>query len=108
MEVRRYYIYILTNKVRTVLYTGVTNSLSRRVWQHKNKTMPGFTNLYGLNCLIYFEEFRDINDAIGREKQIKGWSRAKKVTLIAQENPQWNDLSEGWNDYRRDSSHGSE
>ena len=98
MEVRRYYVYILTNKVRTVLYTGVTNSLSRRIWQHKNKTLPGFTSRYNLNCLIYFEEFRDINDAIAREKQIKGWSRAKKTTMIAQENPRWNDLSAGWYD----------
>jgi putative endonuclease len=98
MEVRRYYVYILTNKARTVLYAGVTNSLSRRIWQHKNKILPGFASRYNLDCLIYFEEFRDINDAIGREKQIKGWSRAKKIALIGQENPQWNDLSEGWND----------
>jgi putative endonuclease len=98
MEVRRYYVYILTNKARTVLYAGVTNSLSRRIWQHKNKILPGFASRYNLDCLIYFEEFRDINDAIGREKQIKGWSRAKKIALIEQENPQWNDLSEGWND----------
>jgi putative endonuclease len=98
METRRYYVYILTNKVRTVLYTGVTNSLARRIWQHKNKIMPGFTSRYNLNCLIYFEEFRDINNAIAREKQIKGWSRTKKITLIAQENTQWNDLSAGWYD----------
>jgi putative endonuclease len=97
MEFRRYYVYILTNKARTVLYTGVTNSLSRRIWQHKNKIVPGFASRYGLNYLIYFEEFRDINDAIGREKQIKGWSRAKKVALIGQGNPQWSDLSEGLN-----------
>ncbi len=95
METRRYYVYILTNKVRTVLYTGVTNSLSRRIWQHKNKIMPGFTSRYNLNSLVYFEEFRNINNAIAREKQIKGWSRAKKIALVAQENPQWNDLSAG-------------
>jgi putative endonuclease len=98
MEIRRYYIYILTNKVRTVLYTGVINSLSRRIWQHKNKIMPGFTSRYNLNCLIYFEEFRDINHAISREKQIKGWSRAKKIALITQGNPQWDDLGKGWYD----------
>jgi putative endonuclease len=97
MEVRRYYVYILTNKAHTVLYTGVTNCLSRRIWEHKNKIIPGFTSRYGLNWLIYFEEFRDINNAIGREKQIKGWSRAKKITLIAQKNSPWNDLSEGLN-----------
>jgi putative endonuclease len=98
MEVRCYYIYILTNKVHTVLYTGVTNSLFRRIWQHKNKVTLGFTSHYNLNRLIYFEEFRDINNAIAREKQIKGWGRAKKITLIAKENPQWKDLSEGWYD----------
>ena len=98
MKVRRYYVYILTNKVHTVLYTGATNSLSRRIWQHKNKIMPGFTSRYNLNCLLYFEEFRDINNAIAREKQIKGWSRAKKIALIAEKNPQSNDLSEAWYD----------
>ncbi len=98
MEVRRYYVYNLTNKARTVLYTGVINSISRRIWPHKNKIIPGFTSRYNLNCLIYFEEFRDINDATAREKQIKGWSRAKKLILIAQENPSLNDLSEGRND----------
>jgi len=98
MEVRRYYVYILTNKARTVLYTGVTNCLSRRIWQHQNKIIPGFTSRYNLNRLIYFEEFPDINDAIGREKRIKGWSRAKKIALIAQKNYRWTDLSKGWND----------
>jgi putative endonuclease len=96
MKARRYYVDILTNKVRTVLDAGVTKSLSRRIWQHKNKTMPGFTSRYNLNCLLYFEELRDINNAIAREKQIKGWSRAKKIALIARKNPQSNDLSEAW------------
>jgi putative endonuclease len=95
---RRYYTYILTNKCRTVLYTGVTNGLKVRVWQHKNKTLPGFTNRYNLNRLLYFEMFSEIRNAIAREKQIKGWSRAKKVALVISENPGWNDLSDGWFD----------
>ncbi len=96
MSTGRYYVYILTNAIRTVLYVGVTNDLLRRVWQHRNKALPGFTSRYKVNRLIHFEAFHDIRDAIGREKQIKGWSRAKKVGLIVQQNPQWNDLSAGW------------
>jgi putative endonuclease len=96
MSTGRYYVYILTNSIRTVLYIGVTNDLFRRVWQHRNKALPGFTSRYNVNRLIHFEVFHDIRDAIGREKQIKGWSRAKKVGLIVQQNPQWNDLSAGW------------
>jgi putative endonuclease len=96
MSTGRYYVYILTNSIRTVLYTGVTNGLLRRVWQHRNKALPGFTSRYNVNRLIHFEVFHDIRDAIGREKQIKGWSRAKKIGLIVQQNPQWNDLSTAW------------
>jgi putative endonuclease len=96
MSTGRYTVYILTNAIRTVLYIGVTNGLLRRVWQHRNKALPGFTSRYNVNRLIHFESFHDIRDAIGREKQIKGWSRAKKVGLIVQQNPQWNDLSAGW------------
>jgi putative endonuclease len=96
MSTGRYYVYILTNSIRTVLYIGVTNDLLRRVWQHRNKALPGFTSRYNVNRLIHFEVFHDIRDAIGREKRIKGWSRAKKVGLIVQQNPRWNDLSVGW------------
>jgi putative endonuclease len=96
MSTGRYYVYILTNSIRTVLYIGVTNDLLRRVWQHRNKALLGFTSRYNVNRLIHFEVLHDIRDAIGREKQIKGWSRAKKVGLIVQQNPQWNDLSASW------------
>ena len=91
-----YYVYIITNQRNGTLYTGVTNDLKRRVWQHKNKTLPGFTAQYGLGRLIYFETHRDISDAIAREKQIKAGSRAKKIALIGKENPQWTDLSADW------------
>ncbi len=79
-----------------VLYTGVTNELERRVWEHKEGMIEGFTAKYGVNRLVWSEEFREINDAISTEKRIKGWSRAKKVAMIERMNPQWKDLSEGW------------
>ena len=92
---KRYFVYIMTNLSGT-LYTGVTNNLMRRVLEHKCKLLPGFTCKYNLNRLAYFEEFGDIRAAIGREKQIKGWLRAKKIALIESKNPDWRDLSEGW------------
>jgi putative endonuclease len=79
-----------------MLYVGVTNDLQKRVFQHKSKLIPGFTQKYNLHRLIYFEEFGDIRAAIGREKQIKGWLRSKKVALIVAKNPQWKDLAESW------------
>ncbi|MBL9219685.1 MAG: GIY-YIG nuclease family protein [Opitutaceae bacterium] len=91
-----YYVYIVTNRSNGTLYTGVTNDLKRRVWQHKNKALPGFTAQYGLGVLVCFETFRDIRSAIAREKQIKAGSRAKKLALIERENPQWLDLSADW------------
>ena len=96
MERRQYYVYLLTNQHETVLYVGVTGDLAKRVWPHKNKALPGFTSRYNMNRLIHHEVFRDVSDAIAREKQIKGWSRAKKEALIAQGNPGWNDLSAEW------------
>jgi putative endonuclease len=95
LRVKTYYVYIMTNKSRT-LYTGVTNNLERRVSEHKLKLIPGFTRQYNLTRLVYFEVFGDIRSAIGREKQIKGWLRAKKVALIIAGNPPWQDLSQGW------------
>ncbi|MGO8788772.1 MAG: GIY-YIG nuclease family protein [Terriglobia bacterium] len=92
---KTYYVYIMSNKSRTI-YTGVTNSLDRRVVEHKCKLTPGFTSKYNLTRLVYFEVFGDIRAAIQREKQIKGWLRAKKVALIIAGNPAWRDLSEGW------------
>jgi len=103
---RQYYVYILTNKSRT-LYTGVTSDLERRVYDHKQKLVPGFTSKYNITQIVYFEETQDIQAAISREKQIKGWLRRKKIALIESVNPEWKDLSEAW--YReRDSSLRSE
>ena len=93
---RQYYVYILTNKKQGVLYTGVTNDLERRMYEHKNKLIPGFASKYNLKKLVYFEETTDVNAAIAREKQIKCWLRKKKVALIESDNPEWNDLGEKW------------
>ena len=89
-----YYVYILTNKSNEVLYIGVTNNLSRRVREHKNEEVEGFTKRYHLHKLVFFEEFSDINDAIACEKRLKRWTRAKKNALIESKNPNWKDLSE--------------
>jgi putative endonuclease len=93
--VKQYYVYIMTNRSGT-LYTGVTNDLRRRVWQHKQKLVEGFTKRYNITRLVYYEETPDVNAAIAREKQIKGWRREKKVALIESVNSGWKDLSEGW------------
>jgi putative endonuclease len=87
---------MVTNFRQTVLYTGVTNSLERRVWQHRNGTFGGFTCKYKCDRLVYFEEYGEITQAIAREKEIKGWTRAKKNALIATTNPEWNNLAEDW------------
>jgi putative endonuclease len=89
-----YYVYLLSNKRLNVLYTGVTNDLVRRVYEHKNKLQKGFTQKYNVDNLVYYEAHADIMNAIAREKQIKAWSRHKKNTLIAQFNPNWKDLYE--------------
>jgi putative endonuclease len=91
-----YHVYIVTNQRNGTLYTGVTGDLRKRIWQHKNKALPGFTAQYGLNRLVYFEEFRDVAFAIEREKQIKAGSRKKKLQLIERENPIWADLAADW------------
>jgi len=85
----------MASKSRT-LYTGVTNNLERRVLEHKRKLVPGFTSKYNIDRLVYFPTFGDIRIAIQREKQIKGWLRAKKVALIVARNPTWQDLSQDW------------
>ena len=95
-----YYVYMLMNRWKTVLYTGVTNSLHRRVWEHKQKQVRGFTKQYNCEYLVYFETYNDITQAIAREKQIKGWTRSKKNALIATLNPEWKDLAADW--YSRD------
>jgi putative endonuclease len=84
--------YILTNKRNTVLYTGVTGDLKSRVYQHREKLLPGFTNRYNVSKLVYYEAGHDASGAIAREKQIKAGSRRKKIDLINRLNPEWHDL----------------
>ena len=91
-----YYVYILTNKHNTTVYTGVTNNLERRLYEHKNKLADGFTKRYNLDKLVYFDTTTDVRSAIAREKEIKGWTRAKKNNLINSINPEWKDLSADW------------
>ena len=101
---KQYYVYLMAS-FKQRLYVGVTNDLSRRVYQHKTKAYPeSFTARYNIDRLVYFEVFGDILDAIGREKQIKGWRRSKKVALIEAENPRWKDLSLDWDWGLKDSS----
>jgi predicted GIY-YIG superfamily endonuclease len=95
---RFYFVYLLTNKSKTVLYTGVTNSLERRIWQHKNHVFPGFSAKYNCDRVVHIENFGEIDQAIAREKQIKGWARRKKNALVTRWNPEWRDLSEEWMD----------
>lgn len=92
---QEYYVYIMTNKSRT-LYTGVTNNLMRRVYEHKNKLVKGFTSRYNIQFLVYYESTPSIHVALEREKQIKGWLRAKKIALIDSMNPTWRDLTSDW------------
>ena len=94
MNQKEYCVYIMTNRVNTVFYTGVTNDLSRRIYEHKSNAVKGFTSRYKLHKLVFFEVTNDINAAIQREKQIKGGSRQKKIELINAMNPEWRDLSE--------------
>ena len=96
MKDHLYYVYIATNKSNTTLYIGVTSDLEGRTWQHKEKVYKGFTSKYQINKLVYFEEFQWIQDAIAREKQLKGGSRQKKIDLIVGMNPSWRDLSLDW------------
>ncbi len=91
----RYWVYILASRSR-VLYVGVTSHLEQRVHQHKTNVVVGFTSRYQVHCLVHLEACDRIEDAIAREKQIKGWTRAKKITLIETENPEWVDLAESW------------
>ena len=91
-----YYVYILTNSRKTVLYIGVTNNLERRLYEHKKGFLDGFSKKYNVNNLVYYETTQDVNSAISREKQLKSWSRSKKEALINSVNPLWNDLSAEW------------
>jgi len=89
-----FYVYIMTNFLHSVLYTGVTNDLKRRTYEHKTRKGKGFTSRYNATKLVYYEVFEDAYSAIAREKQIKGGSRQKKIDLINNKNPEWRDLSD--------------
>ena len=88
-----YYVYLLTNWNNKVIYVGVTNNLARRIYEHQNKKVKGFTQKYNLNKLVYYEKTNDIMDALEREKEIKKWRREKKNELVHSLNPKWKDLS---------------
>jgi putative endonuclease len=90
-----YFVYILASRRNGTLYTGVTNDLVRRAGEHREKSVPGFTRRYGVGILVWYEIHEDINVAIEREKQIKGWNRAWKIRLIEEHNSGWNDLAPG-------------
>lgn len=92
----QYFVYLITNKNNTVIYCGMTNDLQRRVFEHKNKLLKGFTSRYNCNKLVYFEEFEIYVDGFTRERQIKSGSRQKKIDLIISNNPDWMDLAEDW------------
>ena len=89
---KQYFVYIMTNKRNTVLYTGMSSDLKKRAYEHRNKLIEGFTKTYNVNKLVYYEIYADPLDAIAREKKIKGGSRQKKLDLISVKNPGWNDL----------------
>jgi putative endonuclease len=91
---KQYYVYIMANEIDTTLYIGITNDLKRRVYEHKEKMVDGFTKRYNINKLVYYEICQEVMGAISREKQLKGISRLKKNELIAQFNPYWQDLYE--------------
>lgn len=92
----KYWVYIVSNKYMSTIYTGVTNDIVRRVWEHRSVNIRGFTSRYNCVWLLYYEEFGDINQAIAREKQIKGWKRDKKIELIISLNPMRRDLANEW------------
>ena len=94
---KKYYVYIMSNHSRT-LYIGVTNDLQRRVLEHKQKLLKGFTEKYNITKLVYYEETTDITIALRREKQLKNWHRDWKINLIEEMNKEWADLSDGWFD----------
>jgi len=92
---KSYYTYIVASRSRT-LYIGVTSNLEQRIWQHKNKAYEGFTASYNCNRLVWFEPYSNVGAAIAREKELKGWRRARKIELIEENNTSWGALSESW------------
>jgi putative endonuclease len=99
MRTYNFYVYLLANWNNKVLYTGVTNNLERRIYEHKQKLISGFTKRYNVCKLVYYEHTTDVHSAINREKEIKRWRREKKNNLVNTMNPGWKDLSETWNNY---------
>lgn len=95
-KTHEYYLYIITNWNHKVMYVGITNDLERRIFEHKNKLIDGFTSKYNVNRLVYYEKTSDVKSAIEREKEIKKWRREKKNNLVVAGNPFWNDLSDEW------------
>ena len=95
----QYYLYILASKTNGTLYIGASNDLERRMFEHKNKLVEGFTSKYNIDKLMYFESFQYVNDAIKREKNLKKWKRQWKINLIEEDNPDWEDLSKDWKMY---------
>jgi putative endonuclease len=93
---KKYSVYIMTNKYNNVLYTGMTNNINRRVFEHKNKVYNGFTKKYNVNKIIYYEKLNTLEEAMNREKQIKCKSRAKKIELISKYNKEWKDLTDNF------------
>ena len=107
MEKHNYYVYILTNHNNRVMYVGITNDLAKRVFEHKNKLIKGFTQKYHIDKLVYFEHTLDVNSAIMREKEIKKWRREKKDKLVMSINPEWKDLSTAWKEISIDRDGGN-
>ncbi len=95
MEAKSYFVYILASKRNGTLYIGMTSNLLKRVDQHKNNLADGFTAKYGVHQLVYYERYRNVNDAIKREKRLKKWNRQWKIELIEKGNPEWRDLFDG-------------
>ena len=95
MRERTYCVYVLASRSRT-LYTGMTNNLARRAWQHREGQVPSFTSMYRIHRLVYYETYRNVRQAIARETEIKKWRREKKIVLIGAGNPTWQDLAAGW------------
>jgi putative endonuclease len=94
---QRFFVYMMTNNPKSaILYIGITGSLRRRVWHHKQKLIQGFTSRYNLTRLVYYEQFIYPDAAIAREKEMKGWRRSKKIAAIESTNPEWDDLARDW------------
>lgn len=105
---KKHYVYIITNFADTTFYIGVTNNIERRMYEHKNGLIEGFSKRYNLKKLVYYEEFKYVNDALKREKQLKNWHRDWKINLVKSVNPEMNDLAEKWYEDWIDSESGGE